>query len=382
MTAPAPGPDDDGADLKWFVFPLAFLSGFSMTLSAIVIAYPNYVASQNRTELGKCKKLVILMANLIFTGIGVGLGIYVSGYASVAITFPAALGMNLLSNMILQAILGIATFKKNFVVGTLVLTAAVVTLKDIGPEDPGDLPEDEVIKMLLTPLSFGFISVSLLAEVTGLCAVTRKWVTNNNALLFSYAVVGSSGTVLNCAIGKLVQMNLDMTVKVGLAIAYVINATLCLAVAALANGTLEDPSRFIPVTSGMNLCLTCLAGLCIWGDLARVSFPLAYAMIYVLILLGIYDVSDFDFHATNQPQDADLRRQCNVEDMVFNALNESSDHPGRPRQASGGSINSCPAKLQSREVRLRSAQSAPELPRSNSVELLDGLGGADLKAGS
>lgn len=375
MQDPSPSPDDPDpfsnhkGHPPWFTIPLAFLSGVFLTLAAIVIAYPAHRAARTKINPGACSKLLILIANLLCTGIGIGIGIYVSGFASVAITFPAAMGMQLLSNMVLQTCLGIATYTKNFVVGTLVLTAAVVTLKDIGPKDPGNLPEDKVIAMLLNPYSYGYIVASVLACLFGLCALGGKWVTNNNARLFTYAVIGSSGTVLNATIGKLVQMNLDLNVKVSFGVAYVLNACLCLAINGYANGTLEDPSRFVPVTAGMNLMLTGLAGLCIWGDMERVRYPLAYAMIYILILLGIYDVSDFDFHAASEPQDMELRRQVDVADMVFDALREGGDRVdpvgGRAARNSVSSANSCPPKLQSREVRISRAE------KPGSVELLD-----------
>merc|ERR1712137_1292742 len=86
-----------------------------------------------------------------------------------------------------------------------------------------------------------------------------------------------------------------MYVKVIFAAIYGFNWLVIVAMKGFANGTLKDPSPFVPLVSAMNLCLTCLAGVCVWGDLARLQFRFAYALIYVLILLGIYDVSDFDF---------------------------------------------------------------------------------------
>jgi len=294
-----PHPPPHGPPMPWWIFPVAFLQGLFMTFSAVVIAYPAFHAARLQTEPARSQKLIALSANLIFTGLGVLIGIFVSGYAPVSVTFPAALAANLLSNMVLQSCLGIAKYTKNMIVGTLVLTAAVGELYDLGAGDiPPDLDRDEVRRLLLTTPSLIFLGVSVFIEVVGVVALLRKCVTDNNAKLFLYALVGSTGTVLNAAVGKVVQLDLSLTTKFGLGVLYVANAVVCLAVAALANGTLEDPSRFVPVSTGMNLVLTCVAGLCIWGDLERLEYPFGYAVIQLLVLLGIYDISTFDFRVS------------------------------------------------------------------------------------
>ena len=115
--------------------------------------------------------------------------------------------------------------------------------------------------MLTSPTSLLFLVVCLIVEFIGIVALSRKRITDNNAMLFSYALVGSTGTGLNAAIGKLVWLNIGIPSRITPGILYVINAVVCLAVGALANGTLPDPSRYVPVSSGMNQLNTCIAGL-------------------------------------------------------------------------------------------------------------------------
>merc|ERR1712137_1292199 len=88
-------------------------------------------------------------------------------------------------------------------------------------------------------------------------------------------------------------------IKLVLLVVYVVLACLCLGVAAMANGTLEDPTLFVPISNGVNLVLNCFAGLFIWGDWNRLEFPLAYCMVYVLVVLGTYLVSSLDFLFSN-----------------------------------------------------------------------------------
>merc|ERR1712046_174186 len=85
-----------------------------------------------------------------------------------------------------------------------------------------------------------------------------------------------------------------MGAKVVLGVIYVSFACICLASSAFANATLQDPSLFIPVSNAVNLVSNCLAGLCIWGDAARLSYRWSYCMIYLLVLLGTYLLSARD----------------------------------------------------------------------------------------
>lgn len=271
---------------------LAVASGSSMTLAAVVVAFPAQRALKRRVEQSRISKCSSLLANLLFTGTAVGLSILSVGHGPVAVATPVAIGANLLSNMVLQPLLGIAIYSKNTVIGTLVLASAVTMLINIGPSDVP--PDESVLKLILHPAAILFSCSMCLIMIGGIRAILQKQVLHNVYLVLLYALVGGSSTVINTGISKAVQMTLPVSVRIVLVTLYVLLSCVGLCVSAQANGALEDPSLFVPIGAGINLVLTCLAGLFIWGDGKRLIYPLCYVMVYVLVVLGSYLVSSID----------------------------------------------------------------------------------------
>lgn len=108
--------------------------------------------------------------------------------------------------------------------------------------------------------------------------------------------------MLNTSISKLVQLDLRNDVAIVFLTVYVVLGCICLGIAAAANGTLEDPTLFVPIGAGVNLILTFLAGFFIWGDAHRLDYPFSYIMIYVLVICGTYLVSSFDLLSSSHTQ--------------------------------------------------------------------------------
>lgn len=273
---------------------LAIISGIVATLASLVITYPAHCYSRRGVLQSQTCKGVTFLANLALSGISILLGIMAAGRGPVAVIFPLGIGSNLLSNMILQLALGIAHYTKNMMTGTLVLASAVMILPDVGPSE---VPVGfDAIDVLERPAAMVFVAFSVVSAGLGLGIILRGTVKdNNNLLLFVYTIVNGSATVLSTSISKLVQMHLSLQVQVPMLILYVLLGTFCLGMAAIANATLQDPSIFVPVGAGVNLVLTFVAGLCIWGDWGRLEHKLSYIMVYILVVLGTYSVSSFDF---------------------------------------------------------------------------------------
>lgn len=314
--------------MEWYVLPLAALAGFLMTLSAVVLAYPNHRATLTGVQPSSSKKAFLLTLNICLTSLAVATQMLASRFAPVSIVVAVFTGSNLLTNMVLQVYLGITRLTKNMLIGTLGLAAAVATLHDVGPTDvPRDMDKDEVVKMLLSVPSLIFIIASVVLQVLMIFALSQKFLTANNSKLFGYAFTGGVGTILNAAIGKLLQMDISKGLMVLLAAVYLINAAVCLGNAALANGTLDDPSRFVPVSSGTNLLLVCMAGICIWGDGARIAFPLTYVMVYSWVVISIYCLSTFDLFGngeTTQDEYVGMRTDRSNSDLTLTKQHRSA----------------------------------------------------------
>lgn len=270
----------------------AIVSGVLNTLATVAIAYPAHRAAMLQEKMSWTTKFIAYNNNLVLMGVSIFLGIMANGMGPVAVAFPLGVGANLLSNMILQSRLGIANYNKDMTVGTLVLAAAVMMLPDNGP---GEMPPDvHIADLLLTKMAMGFIALCFVAMAGGLLALHKGWVEENATLLLTFATVGCTGTVVNNSISKLVQMHLPLPVKMFLSVIYMVIGGICLLVAAEANCSLEDPSLFVPIGAGVNLVLTFLSGICIWGDYQRLNYPMSYTLVYVLVVLGTYLVSSFD----------------------------------------------------------------------------------------
>jgi len=273
---------------------LAIFSGVVATLASLAITYPAHSHARRGVLQSQTGKGITFSANLVLSGISILLGIVAAGRGPVAVVFPLSVGSNLLSNMILQLALGIAHYTKNMMTGTLVLATAVMILPDVGPSEvPVGFDAADVLER---PAAVVFVACSFVCVGLGLSIILRGTVKDNNGvLLFIYTVVNGSATVLSTSISKLVQMHLSLHVQVPMLMLYVLLGAFCLGMAAIANATLQDPSVFVPVGAGVNLVLTFMAGLCIWGDWGRLEHKLSYIMVYILVVLGTYSVSSFDF---------------------------------------------------------------------------------------
>ena len=53
-----------------------------------------------------------------------------------------------------------------------------------------------------------------------------------------------------------------------------------------------DTALYAPTVSCFQLVLNMIFGKLVWQD--HIAFPLAYAMVYMLLLLGVYDISTLD----------------------------------------------------------------------------------------
>lgn len=308
---------------------LALASGIVSTLAVIVIAAP--VAPGSSASLSRLSDLAessagksnlprwqfrrkLMMSqnfryvlNALLSLIAIGLSIRSTGLGPVAVATPIQVGSNLLSNMCLQWFLGMIRPTKDQFLGTMTLAAAVTILPDIGPEDVNR--DGDVLELLLEPIAILYIVVSFALMLSSILALTKGWVKSNDQKLLSYAVVGGTATVLSTSLGKVVQMLLsrrsyalihNLIVMAPLVLVYVALGVICLGVIARANATLQDPSTYVPIASGVQLVCTCFAGLFIWGDWPRLDYPLGYSMVYVLVVLGTYGVSSFDLMATYQ----------------------------------------------------------------------------------
>lgn len=276
----------------------AILSGCCQSLAAVAISYPLHKAARKGNQLKRAERTLGLLMNLALTGSAVGLGCFACSFIPVALLMPLAVAASLVSNLIMQKALCLAKVTPESIVGTMVVVSSVLFLPQVGPR-PGPGPIN-AMALLAAPAAVAFVAASLVACMSSLAMITFKLVSteSDKTMLFMYALVTGTGTVLNTSIQKCMSCDLLLPLKGVLIMLYVMLAIICLAVGALANGSLKDPSLFVPVSNGVNLVLNCLAGLLIWGDAAYLKYPRTYFLLYVLVVLGTYLVSSVDTFST------------------------------------------------------------------------------------
>jgi len=277
---------------------VAILSGCCQSLAAASMSYPVQKAAHDCRQLTKAERSLGLVMNLALTGSAVGLGCFACSLIPVALFMPLAVAASLVSNLIMQKVLCLAKLTNETVVGTAVVVSAVLLLPKLGPR-PGPGPID-AMALLVAPEALAFVTLSLMVCISSLVMVASGYVPaeSEKTMLFMYALVCGTGTVLNTSIQKLMSCELLLHLKGLLITVYVMLSIICLVVGALANGTLKDPSLFVPVSNGVNLVLNCLAGLMIWGDAAYLNYPRSYFLLYALVVLGTYLVSSVDVFST------------------------------------------------------------------------------------
>lgn len=103
--------------------------------------------------------------------------------------------------------------------------------------------------------------------------------------------------MLSASIGKvLVKVNRDSQLALFcvLVFVYLLMSLAYFGSSAKAASTV-DASLYIPVRCSLQLSLNCITGLVFWEDWRVIDATVAYGMVHVLILLGVYQCSSFDF---------------------------------------------------------------------------------------
>jgi hypothetical protein len=175
---------------------------------------------------------------------------------------------------------------------------SILLLIYLGPASPDE--SQDAIGMMTQFAALMYIGLSFAAMVAcgGALLMHKKLnIKSNMVMLIFFAVVGGTGTVVNISISKFLQADAvtQSPVLFGCSTGlYLVLASVCLGNGAMANSDLQDPSLFVPISTGMNLVLNALAGICIWGDWSRLEHPTGYIVVYCLIVLATYLLAEND----------------------------------------------------------------------------------------
>jgi hypothetical protein len=273
---------------------MAVASGLCSSLAALSISYPTRRAVKRGEDITSVQKSFMYIGNLAMMAVSQALGIYANGLGPVSISFPFAVCASIISIFLLQWRLGMIFPVKSVRIGTYTLCFAIVILPGVGPTSPSEV---NVVALLTRPVALSFIGSCVIVMILGIVGFTRGWIRGNTVSLWSFALMGGTGTVLNVSVSKMVQEpDVSWALRILFVVIYVLFAIFTVAVQAIANGQLQDPSSYVPVSCAVNLWLNFLAGLAIWDELKYVKAEIPYFSVFFLIFLGTYGLSNLDFH--------------------------------------------------------------------------------------
>jgi len=204
---------------------------------------------------------------------------------AVATVMPVQTGANLLANMFWQTFLGMKYFDKSMRVGTMVLICAVAELSEIGPNEPADLPALELLTHQAALLWTIFLIVCTALCMLGCYRTFNQPVTSAPKLIF-FTLLTTFSTVIGCSVGKCLAL-VKGPALVLVVIIYFLDGCLVMGSTVLANAHC-DVALFIPAQLSSQLVINMITGYLVWGDAKYVKEPVAYILVYLLCILGVY----------------------------------------------------------------------------------------------
>lgn len=267
---------------------LAFIGGIVSMLSSNVIAYPAFLAKLNDRKYHVWVERVLLVFSILFSLGSVGIFVLATGFGPVSIAMPIMNGTTLFTNMLFQNVVGMKIYTKPMMMGTLVLVCAISCLIDVGPTVQ---KYENVIALVSTVQSIVYISLLVLLMIGSVLVLYAKE-TSSGMRVFLYALVVSSSNVIDASVGKLFQSTSGIAFYI-MVILYFILGAINVFYSAKAPFNV-DLSVYMPVMYCLNLSLNCVMGFIIWEDGRVITSWIAYIMVYVLILCGVYLCASVD----------------------------------------------------------------------------------------
>ncbi|CAJ1406720.1 unnamed protein product [Effrenium voratum] len=204
---------------------------------------------------------------------------------AVATVMPVQTGANLLGNMFWQSMLGLKFYDKSMRVGTIVLICAVAELSEIGPQEPPDLPVEE---LLTHPVAITWAMVMVILAFVSLYGMfkTMHLEMDSPVKLTLYASMVTFTTVVGASIGKLFGLVKGPALALAFTV-YFLDGVLCMAGTVMANAQC-DVAIFVPLQLSSQLVVNMITGYLVWGDAKYIEHPVSYILVYFLCVMGVY----------------------------------------------------------------------------------------------
>mmetsp|Transcript_94728 Transcript_94728/g.282915 ORF Transcript_94728/g.282915 Transcript_94728/m.282915 type:complete len:431 (-) Transcript_94728:146-1438(-) len=269
----------------------AILGGLATSASNNVISFAQHRFPERASE--RWCSAALFAANIILNLAGIACFLAGAKYGPVAVVMPILTASKLLSSMCFQIALRLEKYTKDKRVGTMVLSFSAMCLVEVGPTDPDGDPD--VLAMLSTPLALGWLLALALALLGALLEYHSGKESGGETEMILLSTVVAVSTALGASVGKILSITEGAALALSV-VCYLACGVMSFLYAASAAFTC-DMSVFMPVSECLQLLVNCATGLFIWGDGVRIRGKLSYAMVYLLISLGVYLCSSFDVFA-------------------------------------------------------------------------------------
>lgn len=273
--------------------------------SVQTFAYVVITMEDDREKAGKrsspIRRLLAMLLNVLIQALATLFLTLGPRYGPVSLVQPTMLGARLLSNMVVfGGIMGKGDLSKDTQVATLNCAIAIVLLPLVGPS-----PQDgqAVEELLLVPYSlawnvlFSVVFVAATIYMLSFNLKTKSQLVVHTCLL-SLSV---SASVLSSTVAKAL-VGLSGWARISMILYYTILNVAWSAEAIVEASAIESLTFFVPLFAFLSLTLNAVAGLLVWEDWRAVSSWTGYGCVFLLLLLGVYLLSDLELYKTEQEQ--------------------------------------------------------------------------------
>jgi len=299
------GSGDDSSTSDGFVslqpsLPLCIaLSAFGGLLevsSTMVLAYPEHKAKLGKTY-STCQQRVHMIINLLLMGVASVAYIIGSWFGPVSLSVPTVMVSKLMFNLIIiGVVLRMDTFSKNQRVGTYCIACAILTLPEIGPAaEEGQ----DIIRMVQEPGAIVWIVLLFIASIfccvmMGVLAKRTKDgnTPSQNLSLLVYVTAQVTSAVVGTSASKMFALTSGafLYTLIVIAVLFAVINVVSLILAA----TAVDQGIFVPMQTCATLVTNLITGLIVWEEYKVIDKWIAYIMVHLIMLLGIWLLSPED----------------------------------------------------------------------------------------
>jgi len=269
-------------------------------LAVATLAYPDHQKKKG-LEWSKPAQIGALVLNILFQLATAVANVVASWFGPVSIVAPTTLGSMLLFSMIMFGlIVRLEKFSKETRVGTYMITVAVVLLPVVGPEAQEG---QDILHLLSQPLAATWSALLIAASIVstvGLVFIAKRvgegtMEKKTKASFICNLVAQTAAGVLGLSLARMLILVTGPALVVTIILAGISGAIQ--GYACILQSTTVNQNTFVPASTAANIAANALTGIIVWRDLATVQSGVGYVCTFILMILGIYLLSDLDLCA-------------------------------------------------------------------------------------